>query len=331
MFHLPFPEFVPHRLLKSGNAQTVVASLLAAPDEPHDTRQHFVPTTHDDQLVLHENQPAAVSEPTRQVILLHGLGGCHSSGYVRRTCHRLLESGCAVWRLDQRGCGAGVAVARWHHHAGRTEDLQAAVDHVRQQAPNTPITIVGFSLGANLALNWAGSDPPPETGCVDSVISIAPPVDLKRCAENLNRGLSRCYDLFFARMLRQRVLERRRAYPGMADRHFVPFPQKLQRFDDQFTAPLAGFTGVDEYYEVCSSWYKLGRIRVPALIVADRSDPVVPFDMFKRCRPSPTVRLATTRCGGHLGYLARPGDDPDRHWLTWRIAEWVSRLPQQAA
>ncbi len=330
MFHLAIPEFVPHRLLRSGNAQTVVASLLKPPGEPPDTRKHLVETTHADRLVLHENQSGQPHGRQRQVLLLHGLGGCHSSGYMRRTSHRLLDIGCGVWRLDQRGCGAGVTSARWHHHAGRTEDLRAAVDYVSRQRPRSPLTIVGFSLGANLALNWAGGDPPPKSGTVDSIVSVAPPIDLQSCARNLNRGLSRCYDLFFSRMLRQRVVERRRVQPGIVDRRVVPFPYKLQRFDDQFTAPLAGFSGVDEYYAVCSSFYKLVRIEIPTLIVADQSDPVVPFDMFGNCELSGAIRLVTTRSGGHLGYLSQPGADPDRHWLTWRIADWIDQLSRRA-
>ena len=31
-----------------------------------------------------------------------------------------------------------------------------------------------------------------------------------------------------------------------------------------------------------------------------------------------------SRCGGHLGFLSRPNGDPDRHWMDWRILDWIA-------
>ena len=41
-------------------------------------------------------------------------------------------------------------------------------------------------------------------------------------------------------------------------------------------------------------------------------------------RWSPQVRLAVADRGGHVGYFARRGLDPDPFWLDWRIVELIT-------
>ncbi len=241
-----------------------------------------------------------------------------------RTAVRLVENGVGCWRLDQRGCGAGASMARWHHHAGRTADLQAAVQQIMRLHPRCRLTAVGYSLGANLLLSWLAEYGQSPLSPVDSAIAIAPPIDLMRCSRNLQTGLNRGYDLYFANLLRQRLIVRRKLVPGLADVDINPLPRSLYEFDDRFTAPLGGFADAREYYSRCSAAPKLRSIRTPTLIVADRSDPVVPFDIFERWPRSKHVQLLTTRGGGHLGYL---NDVPhERRWMDIRVTDWIGRL-----
>lgn len=278
-------------------------------------------TTLGDRLALQENQPAAQKEPTHQVILLHGLAGCHRSGYMIRTCHRLLERGLGVYRLDARGAGAGVELARYHHHAGRSEDLMAAVEYVAKTHPKSRIMLVGFSLGANVLLHYLGNDYSKVHERVAAAIAVAPPIDLARCSSELKTGLARGYDAYFARVMLERLKQRRRARPDMVDCPILKPPKTLRQFDAQFTAPAGGFADIDDYYNRASAGQYLNGINKPTLILIDEDDPVIPVSLFKKISLAPDTRLVRTRGGGHLGYIARRNIDPDRHWLSWRIAE----------
>jgi hypothetical protein len=100
-------------------------------------------------------------------------------------------------------------------------------------------------------------------------------------------------------------------------------PRRLREFDDLYTAPLSGFSGVREYYSRASSAPYLASIRVPTLIITAEDDPVVPVSMFERHPVSSATTLHVTHYGGHLGYVGVAGVDPDRRWLDWRIVEWV--------
>ena len=235
-----------------------------------------------DRLALHQNQPESPVDSSRQVLLLHGLGGCHRSGYMIRTCRRLLEAGFAVWRLDARGSGAGVTIARYHHHAGRSEDVQAALEFVANKTPGSPVTVAGFSLGANVVLNWLTSRS--SSAFADSAIAVAPPANLVRCSENLQSGFSRAYDLYFARMMMRHLLHRRQVQPDMIDVSIRRTPESLRQFDSLFTAPAGGFADLDDYYGRSSTIDSLDQIAIPTLVIVDETDPVIPVDMFDGVR-----------------------------------------------
>jgi predicted alpha/beta-fold hydrolase len=230
-----------------------------------------------------------------------------------------------VFRLDLRGCGAGSRLARRSLHAGRVDDLLAAARFIRQLSPRTPLTLVGFSLGASLVLKLLGGCDDPPVG-IDSAIAVAPPLDLQACSRNLNSGWNRIYDRSFVRLLRRYVEYRRRCVPDLADSPWQRPPASLYEFDAAFTAPLGGFADVEDYYRSCSSLPDLPNIRVPTRILFAQDDPLVPSDVFGRAEFSSTTRVYATPGGGHLGFLARTGPhspDADWHWMDWRIVDWV--------
>ena len=279
-----------------------------------------------DQLALQENQPRSNDSNPRQTILLHGLAGCHSSGYMLRTCNRLLDNGCGVFRMDARGSGAGLKLARYHHHAGRSEDLHATVKYVASRHPYSPITLIGFSLGANVLLHHLGLNAGEIHPQVDSAVAVAPPVNLALCSQELGSGLSRGYDRYFARVMLARLRKRRAARPDMVDFRIRRKPKTLKQFDTQFTALAGGFKDIDDYYQQASAGQYLTNIKVPTVLMVDEHDPVIPVSIFSDSDMSPAIQTFRTKGGGHLGYIARRKIDPDRFWLSWRIADIVQRF-----
>src|SRR5262249_2807998 len=103
--------------------------------------------------------------------------------------------------------------------------------------------------------------------------------------------------------------------------------QKLHEFNEAVIARVWEFGSAARFYALCSAAQFLPYIRVPALVIAARDDPIVPFQNFEQARFSPTTRLVVTDHGGHLGYLG-PADavDPDRFWIDWRVVDWVKNF-----
>jgi predicted alpha/beta-fold hydrolase len=327
---LEFPAFRPHPLFRGGHVQTIVGCYLPWRKVPYQATQHLIELADGDKLVLHDDCPLQWQAGDPVAIMLHGLGGSHLSGYMRRGVVKLGARGIRVFRLDLRGCGAGFLHARHTIHAGRSDDAAAALSFVRSLCPNSSVHMAGFSIGANILLKMAGEmagDPPPELA---SVLAVAPPIDLVECSHNIQRGTNRIYDRSFVTGLLKHLERREKLVPGALTRKFQSRPRRLLDFDDQFTAPLAGYADAFDYYQRASAGPLLRNISVPTLIVTAASDPIVPVTAFERASYSETTDLVITPCGGHLGFIGDGGIDPDRRWLDWRVVEWMtSHAPQR--
>src|SRR5262245_48593022 len=113
---LPDPYFRPLPLLGNAHVQTVLGVLLPGRNCPPPDHSHAVPLGDGDALLLHENTPPSWQPDDPVALLVHGLTGSHRSGYVRRMAARLLDRGARVFRIDLRGAGAGLPLARGSYH-----------------------------------------------------------------------------------------------------------------------------------------------------------------------------------------------------------------------
>src|SRR5262249_52039609 len=149
-------DFRPLPLLRNPHVQTLLGHFLRGRTFDHPTRRHVLWLPDGDALVLHDSVPEGWSEGGRIAVLVHGLGGSHESAHVQRLAGLLLPHGLRVVRMNLRGCGDGLPLARGCYHGGRSEDVRAVLAEVRSWAPSSPITLIGLSLGGNIVLKLAG-------------------------------------------------------------------------------------------------------------------------------------------------------------------------------
>ena len=320
------PPFRPHPFLRGGHVQTLAGVYLPGAKYPYRAEQRRVTLADGDQLVLHDDCPAGWRPGERTALLIHGLAGCHESPYMQRIAARLVERGVRAFRMDLRGCGAGFGLARLPYHGGRSEDAAAALAAIAEACPGSPTTAIGFSLGGNITLKLLGELGDAPCGGVDSAIAVCPPIDLQAAIERMALPLNRAYDRHFVRLLLAQLRERQRVLPDAPAPAFARPPRGLFEFDDRYTARVCGFGSAANYYRLASSAQFAAAIRKPTLVIASRDDPLAPWRPLERLAGRSFVQLELTDRGGHLGFIGRPCDDPDRRWLDWRIVEWVASL-----
>ena len=318
-----FPPFRPHALVRGGHAQTLAGAYLPSSRYRYQAEPRKVELADGDRLVLHDDRPSNWRPGDRAALLIHGLGGCHQSGYMQRIAHKLATRGVRAFRIDFRGCGAGAGLARLPYHSGRSEDAAAALEAIARWTDQSPTTLVGFSLGANITLKLLGELAGRPCGSLDSAMAVCPPVDLAACSRQISLRRNRFYDRYFVRCLLEQLADRGRLAPGAAAVEFAEPPRSIWQFDNTFTAVVCGFGTAENYYRESSSEPFIAHIRMPTLIVAAADDPLVPCAMFKRLAPPESVRVHITESGGHLGFVGRAGCDPDRRWIDWRVVDWV--------
>jgi predicted alpha/beta-fold hydrolase len=260
---------------------------------------------------------------------------------MSRIAHLLNQKHVRTVRLDWRGCGAGIALARYPYHSGRSDDLRAAITEIAHRCPASPITLIGFSLSGNITLKLLGESGGPAPAPaeaqaqvpasvqvaaknlpgVDRAIAVCPPIDLQTTVQALNNGLTRLYDSYFCKALIRDVRNRQRLRPDavVPTGWYASPPRTLYEFDDTFTAPVSGFESAADYYARSSSNQFLASIQIPTLIIAAQDDPVIPFHQFQTADYSPHTKLLSPRHGGHLGFCTTSGPG----WLDQHIVDWT--------
>jgi predicted alpha/beta-fold hydrolase len=316
--------FRPLPLLGNPHVQTVLGSLLpgALPRFPCSLRE--VVLADGDRLVVHDTIPAGWHAGAGVVLLVHGLGGCYRSGYMRRLTAALWRAGLRVLRLDLRGVGAGEALARRTYHGGCSTDVRAVAVALHQEFPTAPLVLVGASLGGNIVLKLAGEAAGHPVSGLVGVAALAPPIDLCRCAVLLAYRRNRIYEGYFVRNLVRQVRRHQRHFPDLPRTRF-PRCLSMRMFDDLYTAPGWGFADAMDYYRRASALPYLHQIRVPAFILTARDDPFIAVEPFEGLRLGPAAEVHIVNHGGHLGFLGHDGAGGIR-WAERQVINWVRRL-----
>jgi len=269
------------------------------------------------------------NRPEGELVMVHGLEGSSDSGYKKSMAQHALEAGYAVHRFNMRGCGGTQDIALSSYHAGQTSDLEFFVRMLRRES-GLPAFLVGFSLGGNVVLKLAGELGPAAAGLIDGVCAISTPIDLGACVERLAHPENFLYESRFLSRLKQRVRNRARQFPGLVSTNGLDRIRTVYEFDDAYTAKLFGFGTADNYYGTQSAKNFLDGIRVPALLVQAKDDPLIPFSVFDHAafRTNPHLALVTTDHGGHLGFLSRTAP---RFWLDPLVLGWIEQVRRSPA
>ena len=153
-------SFQPLRFLGNPHVQTILGSLWRGAPVKLPSRMHVVPLGDGDALAAHDTMPPGWSPGRPLVILVHGLGGNAQSPHLQRLTNQFTAQGLRAVRADLRGAGAGIQLARRIYNAASADDVRAVAEYFLQQAPGSPLLLVGFSLGGNVVLNLAGAAAP---------------------------------------------------------------------------------------------------------------------------------------------------------------------------
>jgi predicted alpha/beta-fold hydrolase len=227
-------------------------------------------------------------------------------------------------RLNLRNCGSTEHLTPTLYHAGLTSDLHAILRELIEQDYLTQIFIIGFSMGGNMSLMFAGADAPAAPPELAGVCAISPTIDLRSCVEAIELRTNRIYKWSFLRSMKNRVRRKQKLFPELYDTKGLSRIRKLKEFDERYTSFGGGFSSADEYYERASAKHFIRDIKVPALIIHAQDDPFVPFQPFRdsSITENPYVIFLAPEHGGHVGFIAADTHGEDRFWMENRVVEF---------
>jgi len=273
-------------------------------------------------------QAEPTSVPT--VLIVHGLTGNARSGYAYGMAEKVVAAGLNAVRLNLRGCGDGEYTNPEIYHAGVSPDLAAVLEGLRKSG-HRELYVVGFSLGGNVALKLAGELEGAARELMAGIVAISAPIDLAAACDSLREGrMNGFYQYMFLRNLRTRVRVKHRLHPERIPIDRIDVVKTLRDFDNEFTAPLAGYGNADNYYARASALPQLADVRVPSLLIHARDDTFVPFASYEspEIAKNPSLAFLPTDYGGHAGFIGsrasarRASEDRGVFWAENRALQF---------
>lgn len=322
---LQLPPFYPLLGISKGLNQTIASYYFPYNPFINNSKQHVISLEDGDKIVLVQNSPSQITPRTRTILLVHGLTGSQQSKYLIRAAKYFVASGYRVLRMNLRGCGLGFGLAKHLYHSGRSHDTREVLLWLSKQFPQSPVTLIGFSLGANIVLKMAGEDGPHRSGLVDSLIAVSPPLDLEASVKLLMKKQNRLLNDFFVKSLLNDIQKLHAHFPDLPKPQ-LPHIKTVYEFDDYYTAPQSGFKDAHDYYSQSSSGQFLSSITLPTLIMYAKDDPVISRRQFLKLPHHETIHAIITAKGGHVGWLGHTDKWGYYRWMDRVLCKWVNQF-----
>jgi hypothetical protein len=204
------------------------------------------------------------------VLIVHGLGGSPESYYCLRGARALESLGVASLCLSLRGSDRR---GEDFYNIALVDDLHAALASPAL-AQYTAIHVLGYSMGGYVALHLAREPRDPR---LKSVAAVCTPIELlaaQRHIDSRRAWFYRRHVLSGLISIYSAVAARGRPIP--TDAASVRRVKTIYEWDRLTIAPRYGFASPEDYYERLSIRPHLADFQIPALLVASRSDPIVP-------------------------------------------------------
>lgn len=321
--------------LPGGHAQTIWAARLAATPALADAFSRERWQTPDGDFIdvdflMPPGVPAtpsgALGFESPLLVLFHGLEGSSRGHYSLAFAQAARERGWAYAVPHFRGCSGEPNRRPRAYHSGDFEEVGWMLQRLRARSTQ-PLRAVGISLGGNALMRWAQEAGAASTQCVRAVAAVSSPLDLVAAGAAIDRGLNRqFYGRMFLATMKPKALALLERHPGLFEAERVRGARTLREFDDAFTAPLHGFSGVDDYWQRASAKPHLRRMPLPTLLLNARNDPFVPASSLPLAsQVSDAVALWQPAQGGHVGF---PVGAPPGQLLAMprAVLDWMSRV-----
>ncbi|XP_057994279.1 embryogenesis-associated protein EMB8 isoform X2 [Hevea brasiliensis] len=239
------------------------------------------------------------------LILLPGLTGGSGDSYVR---HLLVKARTKGWRVivfNSRGCGDSPVTTPQFYSASFLGDMREVVAVVTTRHPNANVYAVGWSLGANILVNYLDED--------------------------FRKGFNIVYDKALARALCKIFKKHALLFEELDGEYDIPSvanAKSVREFDQGLTRVSFGFKSVDEYYSNSSSSDAIKRVSRPLLCIQAANDPIAPARGIPReaIKVNPNCLLIVTPKGGHLGWVAGAEAPLGAPWTDTVVMDFLEYL-----
>lgn len=308
----------PRDFYKNGYLQTIIPSLFRKIKGVKYERER-IDTPDGDFLDLDWIK----SRHERLVIISHGLEGNSGRHYVKSCARHFNKHEYDVLAWNYRSCSGEINRNLRLYHHGDTEDLERVITHAIDTRRYKKIVLVGFSMGGSTTLKYLGENGPSVPKHIVAAATFSVPCNLWDSAHQLTFRENWFFKNRFLKKMIKKVKLKHKQYPKEVNIDGIDGIISFGQFDERYTAPLHGFKNSRHFYRTATSDLNYPGIRLPALIVNAKNDPMLGEKCYpyKACKYHKYLHLETPRKGGHVGFFKLGAKTS---WMDERALEFVS-------
>lgn len=252
------------------------------------------------------------------IVILHTLGGGS-----REKCVNCFGVSCAQRNfravvINCRGCGGAKFTSKRAYNALEVDDFKYVIDNHIKRRTTTDIFMVGFSMGAMHATEYAT-----KYSDVTAVVAVSHTMNGPKGAKQLEEfPLNRLY--LPAIMASHHRLMRKNTFLDMPE---LLKTKNMTELDTLYTAPSLGLSSCEEYWDKLSIYHRVPLFKVPILQLVSEDDPFTRKSYFPYqealADANQNMVLVTTPEGGHVSFLT--GLKGDKTIIEDIAIEWFMR------
>jgi predicted alpha/beta-fold hydrolase len=305
------------------NAQTLLQS-IASVDKNIKYDREIISTEDGVDISLDWKQNSEMNQETPIILCLHGLGGDSETRFMQTFTNLSLKKGFRAVVYNRRGHGGTSLLSRVENvqenvifpkHVNM-KDMVCVVDHLLKTYPLAPKYLIGFSCGANLAINYIS-----KYSTFIATASVSNVYNIFEASRLLSETSSVCDGIvsqFLKDILSDGRLEEVKKIAKRSsvniDFESVMRCKSIKKLEEMLVVPAYGFKSLKEYYESDSCHNAINAVKTPLLCIANRNDPLVHSRMvdipLEAAKSNENIITVVTEHGGHLGWIESFDKDP---------------------
>ena len=305
--------------IKGGHLQTIYPYLFRKITGVNYVRER-VSTSDDDFIDLDWSKVGS----KHIVLLAHGLEGHSGRDYILGMVKYFNQHKVDTISFNFRSCSGEINNLKRFYHHGTTDDLDHVINHVLGQGKYQKLSMIGFSLGGSLVINYLGERKNKLPKEIHRSVVFSTPFDLHSSSFELkNKKLNHIYVYYFMKTLRKKMLLKNKMLDLGYEEELIKRVKDFDDFDELFTAPLHGFKNKFDYYEKVSAKKNLQNIQLPTLLINAQNDPFLAKNCFpiEEAKNNPNISLEIPFEGGHCGFVSF--QQSPYYWSEVRAGEFI--------
>ncbi|KAL4570597.1 hypothetical protein LXL04_026255 [Taraxacum kok-saghyz] len=275
------------------------------------------------------------------LLLLPGLSGGSQDAYVRHMLIRARNRGWRVVVFNSRGCAdspvttpqaCSTSFKYLMYSASFLGDLDEVVGHVTTRYPKANLYGTGWSMGANILVQYLGKEPGAKR--FSGAVSMCNPFNLVMSDEDICKGFSKIYNQSLGKALGGILKKHLPLFEDIGGEYNIQLAanaETIRDYDEGLTRVSFGFNSVDEYLQKSCSADHIKNVQTPLLCIQARNDPIAPDRAIPRedIKMNPNCLLIVTPKGGHLGWVAGESAPLGCPWTDPMVMDFLQHLENE--